>query len=791
MSRTLTLLAFAVMCALNPAQAQQSPQFGLYVDSTHTEHCTYGTADYYPIDVYLWARPGENGMTLMTFQILYPDIVIPAYLVYNEAIVMGINGTPQNGMDVYFEECQTDWVWALRHTVLLTSEEPGMVQLYPDESTVVHWDRLSFNIYNCLGYGESRFEVAEPVSNVCINFCTDDVTPPGVEELLVIDPMTLEVTFTEEVTAESAEDIGNYLVYSRYVEADSIYPVSADLLPGDTTVVLVFAEPFGCYPDKIFRGFRISDMAGNMWSFLETFAITSSFADLMVLESAHIDTIAGCVDSIIVSCTIRNAGVCPAAPSRVQLYYDELTEHGAFLGRTDLGYQVFAGLVSGGTAVVQFDLAIGSLLNHTFGSYGRFRLHVDPYDDVDESNETNNTHDSRLVVLPPRDIAFELIGNTVRAEFTRSLLDRLDIPEPVTSYEILWSAGWTGGFEVAAVVIADGSLEYVCEFPMTSDRDFSVFYIQAVRTAGGTTYNYDTCPEWHKSGMDLPPAAPVGFTGYPVDLAMYLEWDQHPEEDIYFYVLEWSETIDFPPVSDPPGYPFGELVLENHFTHYAWNPGDEFFYRLCAVDSSLNCSDFVIIAPWHEIGTELQSFSSSVREGKVTLTWSVATSQEEDDPRFSVFRSLAGGGTFVQLSSTTEQKSEGTYQHIDTDARPGEEYIYRVEVIDEDGSRVLFETDPISMPALALTLYQNHPNPLNPSTTISFYLPERCAVRLEVFDVAGRCIASLIDESIDKGSHTAEWKGTDLNGSVAASGVYFYRLTAGKKTISKKMILLR
>ena len=95
------------------------------------------------------------------------------------------------------------------------------------------------------------------------------------------------------------------------------------------------------------------------------------------------------------------------------------------------------------------------------------------------------------------------------------------------------------------------------------------------------------------------------------------------------------------------------------------------------------------------------------------------------------------------------------------------------------------------MPALGLTLHQNHPNPFNPSTTISFYLPERCDVRLEVFDVSGRRVTCLIDDSMDKGPRSAEWNGNYQKGNTAASGVYFYRLTAGTKTISKKMILLR
>jgi len=90
-----------------------------------------------------------------------------------------------------------------------------------------------------------------------------------------------------------------------------------------------------------------------------------------------------------------------------------------------------------------------------------------------------------------------------------------------------------------------------------------------------------------------------------------------------------------------------------------------------------------------------------------------------------------------------------------------------------------------------LELDQNHPNPFNPSTTIRYCLPERSGVRLEVYDVSGKRIVCLVDSQQEKGAYTIEWNGKDGQGSAVGSGVYFYRLTVGKQTISKKMVLLR
>jgi hypothetical protein len=95
------------------------------------------------------------------------------------------------------------------------------------------------------------------------------------------------------------------------------------------------------------------------------------------------------------------------------------------------------------------------------------------------------------------------------------------------------------------------------------------------------------------------------------------------------------------------------------------------------------------------------------------------------------------------------------------------------------------------MTPLATRLYQNHPNPFNPTTTISFTLPERERVTLSIYDVGGRFVRTLIDEIVGEGLQERNWDGRDAQGGEVSSGVYFYRLTAGDKTLTKKMILLK
>lgn len=88
---------------------------------------------------------------------------------------------------------------------------------------------------------------------------------------------------------------------------------------------------------------------------------------------------------------------------------------------------------------------------------------------------------------------------------------------------------------------------------------------------------------------------------------------------------------------------------------------------------------------------------------------------------------------------------------------------------------------------VSFRLAQNYPNPFNPVTTISFQLPKRDWVSLKIYDITGREVASLIDGFIESGSHRMNWQASEK----VASGVYIYRLQAGKFVEERKMLLLR
>ncbi len=187
--------------------------------------------------------------------------------------------------------------------------------------------------------------------------------------------------------------------------------------------------------------------------------------------------------------------------------------------------------------------------------------------------------------------------------------------------------------------------------------------------------------------------------------------------------------------------------------------------------------------------TLLQGYSTKIEASGITVTWRLAEAGTYME--FSVLRAEIPGNEYEEVAGLIFSKEGLSFIFTDMDCRPGTTYRYRVDVSDEAGRRILFETDPVSMPGAKLTLFRNYPNPFNPSTIIEYYLPAECRVTVELYDISGKLIARLVNREQDRGLHETEWHGADAQGNPVASGVYFCKLKAGKETISRKIVLSR
>jgi len=105
------------------------------------------------------------------------------------------------------------------------------------------------------------------------------------------------------------------------------------------------------------------------------------------------------------------------------------------------------------------------------------------------------------------------------------------------------------------------------------------------------------------------------------------------------------------------------------------------------------------------------------------------------------------------------------------------------EGTDVDGERV-------SLPS-EFILNQNYPNPFNPGTNIEYQLPEAAYVSIEVFNILGQKVKTLVSEQKEAGYHQARWDGESDSGRDVPSGVYFYRMNAGSFSQTMKMVMLK
>jgi flagellar hook assembly protein FlgD len=92
---------------------------------------------------------------------------------------------------------------------------------------------------------------------------------------------------------------------------------------------------------------------------------------------------------------------------------------------------------------------------------------------------------------------------------------------------------------------------------------------------------------------------------------------------------------------------------------------------------------------------------------------------------------------------------------------------------------------------LVTSLSQNYPNPFNPATEIKFAVAGPGRVVLRIYDIVGRPVRTLLDDTKERGYHAVVWDGRDDSGRPVASGVYFYSIQAPGCEERKKMVLIR
>ncbi len=183
----------------------------------------------------------------------------------------------------------------------------------------------------------------------------------------------------------------------------------------------------------------------------------------------------------------------------------------------------------------------------------------------------------------------------------------------------------------------------------------------------------------------------------------------------------------------------------------------------------------------------VEAYDARWAEGRVEVRWRLI--DIEGTISFEVLRAEEDG-RFASINAAPIEESRGEFVLVDEAVEPGVTYWYRVRVL-EDGETITSFEASVRTPVLVASLDQNYPNPFNPSTQIRFSIGNPGHVSLGIYDISGRLIRTVVDRPMGAGMFFESWDGRDGRGDLVASGVYFYRLEAGKQVLTRKAVLMR
>jgi uncharacterized membrane protein len=207
---------------------------------------------------------------------------------------------------------------------------------------------------------------------------------------------------------------------------------------------------------------------------------------------------------------------------------------------------------------------------------------------------------------------------------------------------------------------------------------------------------------------------------------------------------------------------------------------------ITAYPPGTNISHALVLTLDTTLPVELSSFSATVSEQTVQLNWTTIT--EKNNSGFEVQRRFDNNdwqvlGFVPGRGTTTEQSNYSFSDNLKSSGK----FSYRLKQIDYDGSYEYSNIVEVDVePVAEFALNQNYPNPFNPSTIISFSVAQKSNVMLNVYNILGEQVATLLNEVKEAGSYQVQFNAQNLT-----SGIYIYKLEAGNFHSTKKMMLLK
>jgi hypothetical protein len=272
--------------------------------------------------------------------------------------------------------------------------------------------------------------------------------------------------------------------------------------------------------------------------------------------------------------------------------------------------------------------------------------------------------------------------------------------------------------------------------------------------AGGGAYNNE---------CDVGPTDDYSGAGIP-DTDDLINFD-----DLMIFALNWDITVSKTQPTE------GSMIAR-----FAWVKIDDTTWSLVLAEPCANLK-----------GVNLQA---DLAQGVVLSVTAGSLLGQQDSPYFLQnipSNGLDAGMVLLGNGACVTGRGELIRINLAGELDPEDILIVARDSANKDLEYSLEEATAIEEMPTRYELSANYPNPFNPSTKIDFALPETQHVKLAIFAIDGRRIATLKNESLPAGRYTVTWTGRDDQGGLVASGIYFYRLQAGDFSRIQKMTLLK
>jgi hypothetical protein len=399
-------------------------------------------------------------------------------------------------------------------------------------------------------------------------------------------------------------------------------------------------------------------------------------------------------------------------------------------------------------------------------------------------------------------------GDDIRVMMNYDMLGYRNQGSPDRDFNIVWYTGSEAYSDLhAATALAYTTLNPVMSTSYRSSSDSWSFYSWGYHTLFCIETDFN--PYYHSQNdllqyVDVPYATDIIRAG----LAMLLTLDMLPPSVPLLEVYDRGDGSSLQVQWDP----CGSLDVEGYNVHVGTSPGvyDNVYFEpglsrtLSGLDSGVTYyigvsaldmegrEGLIVEQLGMPLATPLPPTGLVAETGPdgINLTW--LPNRELDLTGYNVYRSEDSAGTFLKMNAHLLADPEWT----DTTHLPVVHY-YCVSAVDASGNQSAmsdtvagspitgvadWEADPPRSPMLM----QNYPNPFNPKTEIGFQISDYGLVSVQIYDLLGRQVATLVDEKLPAGIYRRQWDAAGF-----PSGVYFYRLTTDGFVQTKRLMLLK